>query len=72
MPEPPGCPPGFYKIMMRCWEEDPEDRGNFSDTKEELLALAEKFSDAAITRDMWSGAGADEDEDDDDLSSYVR
>lgn len=69
MPAPAGCPPGFYKIMMRCWEEDPEDRGTFSDTKQELLALAEKFSDAAITREMFSAAGAD-DEDDEDLSSY--
>jgi len=69
MPAPAGCPPGFYKIMVRCWEEAPADRGTFADSKVELLALAEKLSDAAITRDMFnSDAGGDEP--DEDLSAY--
>ena len=60
MPEPVGCPPGFHKIMMECWEEEAEDRGTFADKKEALLALAGKFSDAPITREVFhSNTGGD-------------
>ena len=36
MPEPKGCPPHFYDLMLDCWEEEPEDRPTFSDVLAKL------------------------------------
>ena len=29
MPRPPGCPDKLYKIMLNCWQEEPESRPTF-------------------------------------------
>ena len=46
MPQPPGCPDWLYKIMLDCWQEEPEKRPTF----ETLQLLLEKFF---TTEDAW-------------------
>jgi len=65
MDEPRGCPPGFYKIMTECWEEDAEDRGTFEDKCSALIEISKRLSDDPVTRESLrnrsgTGAGADE------------
>ena len=36
MPKPPGCPDGLYKIMLDCWNKDPERRPTFEFLRSQL------------------------------------
>lgn len=70
MPEPRGCPRGMYAIMLRCWEEEPEDRDAFDDISSALIELAATLSSEPITRAVFTGAepgaAADAEEDSDE------
>ena len=39
---PDYCPPEVYKVMLRCWEDDPESRANFEEVHSSLNAIYEQ------------------------------
>lgn len=64
LPAPGGCPAGLHAVMLKCWEEDGEDRIGFSAARAELEALAEKTPDAVVTLGEARGGAAPFEEED--------
>ncbi|XP_049725649.1 protein-tyrosine kinase 6 isoform X1 [Elephas maximus indicus] len=40
MPCPPRCPPTMHKLMLTCWQQDPEQRPSFRALREKLFSFA--------------------------------
>jgi len=53
LPPPGGCPAGLHAVMLKCWDEDGEDRATFSDLKVQLKELAAKTADEPVTLAMY-------------------
>nr|XP_006822175.1 PREDICTED: ephrin type-A receptor 5-like [Saccoglossus kowalevskii] len=45
MPKPHGCSPVMYELMTQCWQEDPEERPNFTQLRDRLNELLSQFAD---------------------------
>ncbi|XP_053128393.1 tyrosine-protein kinase Fes/Fps isoform X2 [Hemicordylus capensis] len=39
---PEQCPEGVYRLMLRCWEYEPQERPNFSTLHQELVAIQKR------------------------------
>eukprot|EP00052_Salpingoeca_macrocollata_P025034 m.226652 g.226652 ORF g.226652 m.226652 type:complete len:629 (+) comp22362_c1_seq6:89-1975(+) len=48
MPSPTNCPEPLYKVMVRCWQEEPQDRGSFADAMHKLQDCTGLLSDKPI------------------------
>ena len=47
--QPEHCPDDVFKVMMRCWASEPEDRALFSELHSALLQLsADRVDDSMI------------------------
>ncbi|KAG8513261.1 Tyrosine-protein kinase Srms, partial [Galemys pyrenaicus] len=40
MPRPPECPPSAHRLMLSCWQRDPEQRPGFAVLRERLCGLS--------------------------------
>lgn len=60
LPAPGGCPANLHAIMLKCWEEDGEDRVGFSAARTQLEKLAESTPDTPVTLGEARGAVFDE------------
>ena len=45
MDQPDSCPDEFYKLMLDCWEDEPEMRPIFAKIYERIGNLIEEFAD---------------------------
>ncbi len=41
MPAPENCPDAVYKLMLSCWEADPENRPKFADLMQKIAEMEE-------------------------------
>lgn len=53
MPMPEGTPPEMYRLMLKCWDENPEGRPHFDEifTVVDCL-LSKKMSVNSLTNDL--------------------
>ncbi|XP_075714236.1 tyrosine-protein kinase Fes/Fps [Rhinoderma darwinii] len=42
LPAPEMCPDDIYKLMLRCWENDPNKRPSFATVHQELISIRKK------------------------------